>query len=83
MSDTFFFELQNSDIKICPDKFLLTVTFFVTEKTNKTAAFPDCCPIFTCEEGAKLEYPEIPTVAPVPEDASAEASTTPKAWIIF
>ncbi|XP_044764092.1 uncharacterized protein LOC123320748 [Coccinella septempunctata] len=44
------------------------------EKTNKTAAFPFCCPIFKCEDGAKLEYPEIPTVAPVPEEA-----TTPKA----
>ncbi|XP_045467340.1 uncharacterized protein LOC123675841 [Harmonia axyridis] len=44
------------------------------EKTNKTAAFPFCCPIFKCEDGAKLEYPEIPTIAPVPEEAS-----TPKA----
>ncbi|KAL3270810.1 hypothetical protein HHI36_021332 [Cryptolaemus montrouzieri] len=44
------------------------------EKTNKTAAFPFCCPIFKCEEGAKLEYPEIPTVAPVPE-----VTSTPKA----
>ncbi|XP_049316849.1 uncharacterized protein LOC109580054 isoform X2 [Bactrocera dorsalis] len=31
-----------------------------TEKTNKTAPFPYCCPIFTCESGVKLEYPEIP-----------------------
>ncbi|XP_011195064.1 uncharacterized protein LOC105220319 [Zeugodacus cucurbitae] len=31
-----------------------------TEKTNKTAPFPYCCPIFTCEPGVKLEYPEIP-----------------------
>ncbi|XP_060661189.1 uncharacterized protein LOC132794913 isoform X1 [Drosophila nasuta] len=30
-----------------------------TEKTNKTAQFPFCCPIFTCEPGAKLEYPEV------------------------
>ncbi|XP_020808744.1 uncharacterized protein LOC110184517 [Drosophila serrata] len=30
-----------------------------TEKTNKTAPFPYCCPIFTCETGVKLEYPEI------------------------
>ncbi|XP_061386019.1 uncharacterized protein LOC133320928 [Musca vetustissima] len=29
-----------------------------TEKTNKTAAFPYCCPVFTCEPGVKLEYPE-------------------------
>ncbi|XP_004930780.1 uncharacterized protein LOC114244198 [Bombyx mandarina] len=41
-----------------------------TEKTNKTAPFPGCCPIFTCEEGAKLEYPELPT--PPPEDKKAE-----------
>jgi Single domain von Willebrand factor type C len=30
-----------------------------TDKTNKTAPFPTCCPIFTCEPGVKLEYPEI------------------------
>ncbi|XP_055378586.1 uncharacterized protein LOC129610184 [Condylostylus longicornis] len=30
-----------------------------TEKTNKTAPFPYCCPKFTCEDGAKLEYPEV------------------------
>ncbi|CAD7094039.1 unnamed protein product [Hermetia illucens] len=30
-----------------------------TDKTNKTAPFPYCCPVFTCEAGAKLEYPEI------------------------
>ncbi|KAF5296339.1 hypothetical protein FQA39_LY12556, partial [Lamprigera yunnana] len=29
------------------------------EKTNKTAEFPNCCPIFKCEPGAKLEYPEV------------------------
>lgn len=31
------------------------------DKTNKTAEFPFCCPQFTCEDGAKLEYPEIKT----------------------
>lgn len=36
------------------------------DKTNKTAPFPGCCPIFTCEDGVKLEYPELPT--PPPED---------------
>lgn len=41
-----------------------------TEKTNKTAPFPLCCPIFTCEDGAKLEYPELPT--PPPEDEKKE-----------
>lgn len=30
-----------------------------TDKTNKTAPFPYCCPKFTCEPGVKLEYPEI------------------------
>ncbi|XP_072948516.1 uncharacterized protein [Epargyreus clarus] len=41
-----------------------------TDKTNKTAPFPGCCPIFTCEDGVKLEYPELPT--PPPEDAKKE-----------
>nr|XP_022907136.1 uncharacterized protein LOC111418717 [Onthophagus taurus] len=44
------------------------------EKTNKTAPFPGCCPKFACEEGVKLEYPEIPTVAPVPEEVSTKPS---------
>ncbi|XP_066998930.1 uncharacterized protein [Anabrus simplex] len=39
----------------------------LSEKTNKTAPFPDCCPEFECEDGATLEYPEIPTVAPPAE----------------
>ncbi|XP_020297095.1 uncharacterized protein LOC109861726 [Pseudomyrmex gracilis] len=43
----------------------------LSDKTNKTASFPECCPIFECEEGAKLEYPEIPTV-PTPEAKVAE-----------
>ncbi|XP_001352360.3 uncharacterized protein LOC113566262 [Drosophila persimilis] len=30
-----------------------------TSKTNKTASFPYCCPIFTCEPGITLEYPDI------------------------
>ncbi|KAI8036430.1 uncharacterized protein LOC128263772 [Drosophila gunungcola] len=30
-----------------------------TEKTNKTASFPYCCPIFTCEPGVTLEYPDV------------------------
>lgn len=30
-----------------------------TDKTNKTAPFPLCCPKFTCEPGVKLEYPEL------------------------
>ncbi|KAL5290247.1 hypothetical protein ACFFRR_009901 [Megaselia abdita] len=30
-----------------------------TDKTNKTAPFPYCCPKFTCEPGVKLEYPPV------------------------
>lgn len=44
----------------------------LSEKTNKMASFPDCCPIFECEEGAKLEYPEIPTVSPPVEIVEVE-----------
>lgn len=40
----------------------------ISEKTNKTASFPDCCPIFECEQGAKLEYPEIPSIPPPSEE---------------
>jgi hypothetical protein len=32
----------------------------LSDKTNKTADFPQCCPIFDCEQGAKLEYPDLP-----------------------
>jgi len=28
-------------------------------KTNKTAPFPYCCPVFTCEEGETLQYPSL------------------------
>ncbi|XP_018917973.1 uncharacterized protein [Bemisia tabaci] len=48
----------------------------LSEKTNKTAPFPECCPIFECEEGVKLEYPEIPVVNP--QGASSAESTTAK-----
>lgn len=55
----------------------------LSEKTNKTASFPDCCPIFECEEGVKLEYPEIPTLPPPTEveaeAANAQPEATPKA----
>ncbi|KAL7299259.1 hypothetical protein TKK_0007849 [Trichogramma kaykai] len=34
----------------------------LSEKTNRTASFPDCCPVFECEKDAKLEYPEISTI---------------------
>lgn len=42
----------------------------LSEKTNKTAAFPECCPVFECEPGVKLEYPEIPA-APVEGEPKA------------
>nr|KAF7416866.1 hypothetical protein H0235_011397 [Vespula pensylvanica] len=47
----------------------------LSDKTNKTASFPDCCPIFECEEGAKLEYPEIPTLPPPTEIFEIEKIT--------
>ncbi|XP_012281004.1 uncharacterized protein LOC105700038 [Orussus abietinus] len=51
----------------------------LSDKTNKTASFPECCPSFECEDGAKLEYPEIPTLPPpVDELAKPEASSTAK-----
>ncbi|XP_055636376.1 uncharacterized protein LOC129775547 [Toxorhynchites rutilus septentrionalis] len=39
-----------------------------TEKTNKSAPFPYCCPKFTCEPGVKLEYPEIKPADAAPEE---------------
>ncbi|XP_058821419.1 uncharacterized protein LOC131683443 [Topomyia yanbarensis] len=39
-----------------------------TEKTNKTAPFPYCCPKFACEPGVQLEYPE----SKAPEDTKDE-----------
>jgi len=44
----------------------------LSEKTNKTAPFPDCCPIFECEAGVTLEYPEIAPAPPAPKEAEAE-----------
>jgi len=32
----------------------------LSDKTNKTADFPSCCPVFECEPGVTLEYPDIP-----------------------
>lgn len=54
----------------------------LSDKTNKTASFPDCCPIFECEDGAKLEYPDIPTLPPPTElgaGKALEATAAPKA----
>ncbi|XP_076162772.1 uncharacterized protein LOC143144342 [Ptiloglossa arizonensis] len=47
----------------------------LSDKTMKTAAFPECCPKFDCEEGAKLEYPDIPTLAPPTKIIEAEKSS--------
>lgn len=47
----------------------------LSDKTNKTAAFPNCCPIFECKEGAKLEYPEIPTLPPPTEIIETEKTS--------
>ncbi|XP_046382656.1 uncharacterized protein LOC124153498 [Ischnura elegans] len=50
----------------------------LSEKTNKTASFPDCCPIFDCEPGVKLEYPDL--TAPPPSAAAPDAAAeAPKA----
>ncbi|KAL1117650.1 hypothetical protein AAG570_003965 [Ranatra chinensis] len=46
----------------------------LSDKTNKTAPFPACCPVFDCEPGVKLEYPDIP--AP---PSSTAAPAKPKA----
>lgn len=48
-----------------------------TDATNKTAPFPGCCPIFKCEDGVKLEYPELPA-APA-EETKKEEEKKPKA----
>ncbi|RZF33688.1 hypothetical protein LSTR_LSTR007066 [Laodelphax striatellus] len=45
----------------------------LSEKTNKTAPFPQCCPEFECEPGVKLEFPEIPA-APAEAEAPAPAA---------
>ncbi|XP_051175536.1 uncharacterized protein LOC127290787 [Leptopilina boulardi] len=49
----------------------------ISEKTNKTASFPDCCPIFDCEPGAKLEYPEIPSIPPPSEGEDGKPVPVP------
>lgn len=57
----------------------------LSEKTNKTAAFPECCPVFECEPGVKLEYPEITVIensesseggSAAPATGSSTTSTT-------
>lgn len=52
---------------------IVIIVLWFSEKTNKTAPFPACCPIFACEDGVKLEYPELPT--PAAPAADAEATT--------
>ncbi|XP_026816425.1 uncharacterized protein LOC113555968 [Rhopalosiphum maidis] len=49
----------------------------LSEKTNKTASFPDCCPVFDCEPGVKLEYPELTVVENSESpDGGADSTTT-------
>lgn len=43
-----------------------------TERTNKSASFPSCCPRFACEDGVQLEYPEVAAASAVATEASAE-----------
>jgi hypothetical protein len=50
----------------------------LSEKHNKTAPFPECCPVFECEPGVKLEFPEIPTVPP-PQSSSESPKAPAKA----
>ncbi|XP_034935602.1 uncharacterized protein [Chelonus insularis] len=45
----------------------------LSDKTNKTASFPDCCPKFECEDGAVLEYPEISTVPTTDPEKKADS----------
>lgn len=58
----------------------------LSEKTNKTASFPECCPVFDCEPGVKLEYPEVTVVEnSESSDSGADAATSTttektKAW---
>lgn len=50
----------------------------LSEKTNKTADFPGCCPLFECEAGVQLEYPEVPSApnaGPGSSSAAAPAGT--------
>ncbi|XP_050526935.1 uncharacterized protein LOC126897416 [Daktulosphaira vitifoliae] len=49
----------------------------LSEKTNKTAAFPECCPIFECEPGVKLEYPEIAIIEGGGEEATVPTTVKP------
>jgi len=51
----------------------------LSEKTNKTAGFPECCPVFDCEPGVKLEYPEITVIENAEStDGASSTSTTAK-----
>ncbi|XP_071441896.1 uncharacterized protein [Hetaerina americana] len=48
----------------------------LSEKTNKTAPFPECCPTFDCEPGVKLEYPDLTSPA---ADGATDAAATAEA----
>jgi len=45
----------------------------LSDKTNKTADFPDCCPLFECEPGVRLEYPDLQRPEGGPGSSAAAA----------
>jgi len=54
----------------------------LSDKTNKTADFPSCCPVFDCEAGVTLEYPDVPRApesGPGSSSAAAPGSTVNQA----
>lgn len=42
----------------------------VPEETNAEAAFPDCCPVYDCEEGAEVVYVAAPAKEEKPRTSS-------------
>jgi len=54
----------------------------LSDKTNKTADFPKCCPVFECEPGITLEYPDIQSppqnLAGLPSPSGGAVTPSPK-----
>jgi len=54
----------------------------LSDKTNKTADFPKCCPVFECEPGVTLEYPDIQSppqnLAGLPAPSGGAVTPSPK-----
>jgi len=46
----------------------------LSDKTNKTADFPSCCPVFDCEAGVTLEYPDVPRAPEAGPGSNAAAA---------